>query len=57
MRESLQSWLEERNRFLLESEPSAEIAAFFEDLRAPGRAEDRGCGDACVDPEIARLTS
>jgi hypothetical protein len=42
MLESLRSWLEERNRFLLEGETSEEIAAFFEDLRAPAQAEDRG---------------
>jgi antitoxin VapB len=42
LRPSLRSWLEERNRVLLEGEISEEIAAVFEDLREPGRAEDRG---------------
>jgi antitoxin VapB len=42
LRASLRSWLEERNRVLLEGEISGEIAEFFEDLRAPGQAEDRG---------------
>jgi antitoxin VapB len=42
LRPSLRSWLEERNRVMLEGEISEEIAAVFEDLREPGRAEDRG---------------